>query len=247
MLDSYGRRLLASLVDYHAQNDPHGVWASFPICDDRKAGFRDVTYKELAEAIARAAWWLDQTLDASDGTFETFAYSGDKDIRYPILAVAAVKVERKILVPSPFTTREAQLYLLIWTECRTYLYTDSFGAATKDLLKDVPNMQSYCIPEAEVWLDGSPAAPYAYNKTWEDGFQDPWIIFHTSGTTGLPKPTVYTNESMVTLDAAKVMPDAHEQTFSDQYSDGRWHSPVPSLHVRSRKHGHSKAEANTQL
>lgn len=94
----YGRRLLASLVDHHAQNEPDRVWASFPIRDDPKEGFRDVTYKELAEAIARAAWWLDRTLGVSNGIFETFAYSGDKEIRYPILAVAAVKVGRKVIV-----------------------------------------------------------------------------------------------------------------------------------------------------
>ena len=49
--------------------------------------------------------------------------------------------------------------------------------------------------------------------------------------TGLPKPIVHTNKTMVFLDAAKTMFDAHEETLLDHYGDGRWYSPVPSLHV----------------
>ena len=48
---------------------------------------------------------------------------------------------------------------------------------------------------------------------------------------GLPKPIVHSNKTMVYYDTANAMPDAHEETISDHYGDGRWYTPVPSLHV----------------
>ncbi|KAL8827612.1 MAG: hypothetical protein Q9191_003075, partial [Dirinaria sp. TL-2023a] len=93
----YGQRLLATVIDYYADHEPDRVWVSVPLDDaDLARGFKDITYKQFADAIDRAAWWLEQTLGVcSEGTFETFAYSGDKDVRFPILGVAAVKVGRK--------------------------------------------------------------------------------------------------------------------------------------------------------
>ncbi|KAL8817287.1 MAG: hypothetical protein Q9191_008175 [Dirinaria sp. TL-2023a] len=48
---------------------------------------------------------------------------------------------------------------------------------------------------------------------------------------GLPKPIVHSNKTMVYYDAAKDMPDADEETILDHYGDGRWYTPVPSLHI----------------
>ena len=98
----HGQRLLATVIDYYADNEPDRVWVSIPLDDaDLARGFKDITYKEFADAIDRAAWWLEETLGASNGTFETFAYSGEKDVRFPILGVAAVKVGRKVIMKAP--------------------------------------------------------------------------------------------------------------------------------------------------
>ena len=53
------------------------------------------TYKELADAINHVARYLDENLTESVD-FGTFAYIGSKDIRYSILAVAALKTGRKV-------------------------------------------------------------------------------------------------------------------------------------------------------
>ena len=84
------------MIDYYAVDSPDKVYASIPRSQDICEGFRDVTYKQLANAIDHAAWWLDDQLGEFNSSFETFAYSGKKDLMYPILAVAAAKVGRTV-------------------------------------------------------------------------------------------------------------------------------------------------------
>lgn len=92
-----GERLIVSLIDSFAKDDPAKVWASIPVDDeDLSKGFRDIHYAQLSNAINHAAWWLDSTLGRSKHPFETFAYAGPKDLRYPILTVATVKVGRQV-------------------------------------------------------------------------------------------------------------------------------------------------------
>lgn len=92
-----GCRLLASVIDSHATNDPERVWASMPKDnDDLSKGFVDLTYKQFANAINHASWWLQEHLHGASNSFETLAYTGPKDLRYPILAVAALKVGKQV-------------------------------------------------------------------------------------------------------------------------------------------------------
>ena len=50
---------------------------------------------------------------------------------------------------------------------------------------------------------------------------------------GLPKPVVYTNLMMTSLDATLIMPEATQELQTHHYMNERWYSPLPSLHVRS--------------
>jgi hypothetical protein len=93
----HGKRLVAALIDCHAVSNPGRAWASIPRKDnDPSKGFVDLTYKQFANAINHAAWWLKDNLDGARGPFETLAYAGPKDLRYPIIAVAAVKVGKQV-------------------------------------------------------------------------------------------------------------------------------------------------------
>lgn len=92
-----GKRLLAKVIDSFAINDPTKIWASIPVNDlDLTQGFRDITYEEFANAINRASWWITQHVTSAKTPFETLAYAGPKDLRYPILAVAAVKCGKQV-------------------------------------------------------------------------------------------------------------------------------------------------------
>lgn len=48
---------------------------------------------------------------------------------------------------------------------------------------------------------------------------------------GLPKLVTYSHQMMSSLDAAELMPDAHEETMNRHFEHRRWYTPLPSLHV----------------
>ena len=91
-----GKRLLAVCIDHCAEKNPNRVWASIPRSERLVDGYKDITYRQFADAIDRASWWLESVLGKGVGNFETFAYSGPKDLRYPVLAMAAIKVGKQV-------------------------------------------------------------------------------------------------------------------------------------------------------
>ena len=94
---AHGERLIVSLIDSYARDDPKRPWVSVPIDDeDLSKGFRDINFAQFANAINHAARWLDCTLGRCEDGFEAFAYTGPKDLRYPILTMATVKVGRQV-------------------------------------------------------------------------------------------------------------------------------------------------------
>lgn len=64
-------------------------------------GYRKITYRELASAVNGAAKWLVDTLGAGQD-FETLAYIGPNDVRYPFLILGAVKAGYKVSLCNVF-------------------------------------------------------------------------------------------------------------------------------------------------
>lgn len=96
----YGRRLLPVLVDEISRDDPERVFVSIARSSMPEDGFKDITYRSFANAINKAAWWLEENLGRSQN-FEVLAYAGPSDVRYPIIVYAAVKVGYKVSQESP--------------------------------------------------------------------------------------------------------------------------------------------------
>lgn len=95
--ENIGSRLVISRIDEIAQEQPTRIWGEVPIDDgDLSKGFRDITFHDFASGINTAALWLENNLPPTASTFETIAYTGPKDVRYPILAVAAAKIGKKV-------------------------------------------------------------------------------------------------------------------------------------------------------
>jgi acyl-CoA synthetase (AMP-forming)/AMP-acid ligase II len=70
---------------------------SVPVDDnDITRGFRDLSYDALNNAANHVAQWLRQHLPQTAESFQCFAYAGPKDLRYPILAVAAAKLQKVV-------------------------------------------------------------------------------------------------------------------------------------------------------
>lgn len=93
----HGKRIITSVIEQRAKNKDN-VWVSLPVDEtDLSLGFKDITFWQFNNAANHAANWLNQNLPASK-PFECFAYAGPKDLRYPILAVAAAKVQKVVSV-----------------------------------------------------------------------------------------------------------------------------------------------------
>ena len=84
-------RLIPNAIDELALLSPNAVFASLPVSTNVIHGFRDVTYSEYAHSINRAASWLENELGTGCQN-EKIGYIAPSDLRYVILAVAAVKI-----------------------------------------------------------------------------------------------------------------------------------------------------------
>jgi hypothetical protein len=94
----YGRRLIPILLDDFAISEPSRPHVSVPIDEeDISKGFKDITVKQLANAVNKASWWLDEQLgNSTQRAFEVFAYFGPRHMRYLCLQVAAMKTGRNV-------------------------------------------------------------------------------------------------------------------------------------------------------
>lgn len=93
-----------------------------------------------------------------------------------------------MVLPSPLVTAEAQLRILKGKECTLYLRPDEMAASVSAILEGVPHIQTITVPSLEEFLretGESEVAPVNYPKSWVEGKDDPWLVFHTSGTTGM--------------------------------------------------------------
>jgi hypothetical protein len=92
---SDSNQLLPTILDNRAKTNPHGIWAKFPVSPTTYgSGFRSATHLEVANAINKVAWLLDEHFGKGKD-FETLAYLGPNDLRYTIVVVAGIKAGYK--------------------------------------------------------------------------------------------------------------------------------------------------------
>jgi acyl-coenzyme A synthetase/AMP-(fatty) acid ligase len=154
-----------------------------------------------------------------------------------------------LVLPSPLITPEAQKRILEAKRCALYLRPSSLETHVGAALKEAPHIQVITVPEIDEFMKETEAPTYTYPKPWEEGKDDPWLVFHTSGTTGstflhvpwnrlitgragYPKPLTYTHEMMAVADMVAATPDL-EHCFAHHFAKERLYTPLPSLHVRS--------------
>lgn len=227
----YGHRLIPSLVDEYARTDPDYVFALVPKAASFADGLEKITISTFARAVNEIASRIDSTLGKSTD-FDTIAYIGPTDLRYFVIAIAASKVGYKTLLPSPRNSIEGILSLLQSTKCQTLL---SAPDTKVDHILEKHSMRHIVIRTFKEWVASESVAHYPYEKTFEEAAHDPFIVIHTSGSTGLPKPVTLYHGGLATPDAHHMMPrlDGYDPEIITPQGQGptRIFTSLPPFHV----------------
>ncbi|KAF1969230.1 hypothetical protein BU23DRAFT_477741, partial [Bimuria novae-zelandiae CBS 107.79] len=145
--------LLVTLIDQYAATELSSVWGAIASNEnDLSQEFKDITYQKFANAISLAATWLQDHLPLPTCDFQTITYVGPKDVRYPIIAVAAAKLKKKLLLPSPFASTSAQVYLIGASKCEVYLHGGPLDSETRGILSANNNIDFMQIPSPSNFL-----------------------------------------------------------------------------------------------
>lgn len=107
------------------------------------------------------------------------------------------------MLPSPRNSIEGILSLLETTKCQTLL---SAPEAKVGHILEKCDMRHIVIKTFDDWLAHESVDHYPYEKTFEEAAHDPFIVIHTSGSTGLPKPITLYHGGLATTDAHHLMP-----------------------------------------
>ena len=194
-----GHRVLPVLVDDLANQEPNRLFCVIP---GLSQGIRSVTIADFANAINRSSLWIEEQFGQGKN-FETLAYLGPNDIRYFILLLAAIKVGYKLLLPSLRNSVQNHLHVFEATECQTVLRA---SVTNVDHILAQREMRCVIVPELEELLSNAPVPNYPYQKAFEEVKSEPALVLHSSGSTGPPKPIVYTQGSLTTFDAHHLLP-----------------------------------------
>jgi len=83
--------LLPIAVDHIARTNPTRVYAEIPLSTTTfDAGFRTITYGDLANAVNGVAWWIHDNLGPSE-TCEPLCYMGPNDLTRNLVLLGCCK------------------------------------------------------------------------------------------------------------------------------------------------------------
>jgi acyl-CoA synthetase (AMP-forming)/AMP-acid ligase II len=86
-----------------------------------------------------------------------------------------------------------------------------------------------------IWLNDEYGPTYHYSKSWDEAKDDPVVVFHTSGSTGLPKIVRLTNRMVNLLDVQRDLPDIEGRlTTTWDAADRRIYVTIPIFHVSQK-------------
>ncbi|KAF2262722.1 acetyl-CoA synthetase-like protein [Lojkania enalia] len=224
------KQLLVNIVDGLAKVKPLGVYAYIPISPDGyDKGWTKLTYQKYANAVNGLAWWLTAQF-GKNSSFETLTYVGPNDFRHNALILACQKVGYKLLLASHRNQHEALRALLDQASCKAILTADPASAMTTRYQEAFP-LSAFQVPSLDVLLSES-FPHYPFRKTFEEAKLDPLVVLHTSGTTGLPKPIIYSNDWVAAyMQSMQVLPPGGKEMKTKHWSGTRFFVIMPPHHA----------------
>ncbi|CAA9961776.1 hypothetical protein PTMSG1_05153 [Pyrenophora teres f. maculata] len=160
-----------------AEKYPQITYAEFPRNPlNINEGYRVITFAEVANAVHAIAWWIEQNV----GRLEDV----DK--------IGSVMCGYKMLFPSPRYGAQALVKLIESVDARVMLIPES-NVPVVDAVLEIREMKALRLPAVD-WLLSNVTERYPYTKEFEQCKHEPFVCLHTSGTTGFPKPIIWTHD-----------------------------------------------------
>ncbi|KAF4900571.1 Non-canonical non-ribosomal peptide synthetase FUB8 [Colletotrichum viniferum] len=229
-----GKRLIPQILDDLAVSEPDRLVFSIAKSSDISQGFHDVFARQFAQAVDKTAWWLHKQV-GNTGEVQPVGYIGPHDLRHILLTYACVKANCTALFLSAKNSTEGALAVLKAAECNIWVKPHGPSYPLVDDLLQQREMQVLDLPGLDELLDAEGTEPYPFCKTFDEASQEPFCLLHTSGSTGLPKPIVWSHALIGTMDAVRLLPptegDGGMVPWTDNWNDGdRIYSSFPMSH-----------------
>ena len=121
---------------------------------------------------------------------------------------------------SPRNRLEVQVALLEKLECDILMTPEQMSDATRGVL-DSRAMRKIILPNLDFFLSDEPVQPYPYTKTWQAARKDPYVVMHSSGTTGTPKILILRQGTVAAQDAFQRFTEFREEPWYGHYWTGK--------------------------
>ncbi|KAI1126132.1 putative NRPS-like enzyme [Nemania abortiva] len=195
-------RLVHLIPDELAVKVPNHCLFAYPKDEKPQHGFVEVSAQCFANAVNRTSWYLESLL-GTPRDFDIICYMGANDLRYILLMLAAIKVGYKMLFLSPRNSLDGHLHVIQSTKCHVLIHSRT----TKiNHILDRRALLTCIMPELEFLLKNDPVPTYPYTKSFSEACNDPALVLHTTGTTGLPKPITWKVGTFSTYEAWRTVP-----------------------------------------
>ncbi|KAM0164035.1 hypothetical protein ACHAPG_000785 [Botrytis cinerea] len=224
-------QLLINMLDGMARVRPAVLFGEYPVSlVGFDKGYRKITYGQLGNAVNGAAWWLTEKLGPGKD-YQTLCYMGWNDFRYAVFILGAVKAGYKLLLTSSRNTPEATKSLFKATDCQVLLTTDPKPPTVAPVVQTHDHLQVLSVPSIEELLN-STYEHFPYDKTFESAKREPLVALHTSGTTGLPKPIIYTHDfAAAYMKAIQIEPPEGFESMERKSEGGRVFALTAPFHT----------------
>lgn len=135
-----------------------------------------------------------------------------------------------MLFLSPRNQLEGHLNVLDRSECKIFLRAKDVNV---DHILIKRRLQTSTVPELEELLNEDSVPTYPYTKSFEDAWDDPCLVLHTTGSTGLPKPITWHVGVLSTYEAWRTIPsvDGYVPTTVIYQQSKRAYTSMPLFHT----------------
>ena len=121
---------------------------------------------------------------------------------------------------SPRNRLEIQVTLLEKLECELLMTSEQMSDVTKHVLASRA-MRKFILPGLDFFLEDKEVQQYPYTKTWNEARRDPYVVMHSSGTTGTPKILVLKQGTVAAHDAFQRFTEFGEEPWYGHYWTGK--------------------------